>query len=72
MLFTNAKQNILGLQSTNIIWVRLTLRKSPGGSCRLTEMIKVGLERQCWPFAVEIRCSLINAVTISSCGEEWF
>ena len=41
----NAKQNILGLQSMNIMWVRLMLRKSPGSSCRSREMMKVGLER---------------------------
>lgn len=29
----------------NIIWVRLVLRKSPGSSGRLTEKMKVGLER---------------------------
>lgn len=72
MLCTNAKQNILGLQSTNIMGVRLMLRKSPGSSCRSREMMKVGLQRQCWPFAMEIRCSLSNAVIVSSCGEEWF
>lgn len=52
--------------------VRLMFRKGPGSSCRSREMVKMGLQRQCWPFAMEIRCSLINAVIVSSCGEEWF
>ena len=46
--------------------------KEPWRQLQVNRDDKSGAGEAVLAFAVEIRCSLINAVTISSCGEEWF